>query len=99
MGFKGVANNADTAVHHVGRCNDVCTGLCLSKHLFNEHFDGFVVKDEAGLVDKAVLTVSGVRVERDIAHHSEFGEVFFQRTHYARNQAVRIGCFSAVGCL
>ena len=85
MGFESVTDDADTTVHHVGRRNDVCAGLSLSKHLLHKHFDGFVVKDEAGFVNKAVLTVCCVGIECDIAHHPEFREVFFQRTHHVRD--------------
>ena len=43
---------------------DVSTRLGLSHHLPDEHFDGFIVEDVARFINKAVLSVRRIGVER-----------------------------------
>ena len=52
------ADRADAAVHHVARRDDVDAGLGLHQRLLDQHLDGLVVEDVAGVVEQAVLAVA-----------------------------------------
>lgn len=47
----------------------------------------------------AILAVAGVGVQRHIGHHAQVGEFFLQGPHHARNQAIGVARFLAVGRL
>jgi len=88
--FEGGADAADAAVHHVGRRDDVDASLRLHQRLLHQHVERYVVEDVARLVDDAVLSVRGVRVERDVGHDPQAREARLERRHRARHQALRV---------
>jgi hypothetical protein len=51
----------------------------LHQRLLDQHFDGLVVQDVAGVVEQAVLAVAGERVERHVGHHAQLREFLLQR--------------------
>ncbi len=79
--------------------DDVDTGDGVVDGLAGQHLHGVVVQDVAGLVEQAVLAVAGVGVQRHVGHDAQLGEFFFQRPHHARNQAVGVERFFAIGRL
>ena len=97
--LEALADDADAAVHHVGGRNDVGAGSGLSEYLLDEHFDRLVVQDVAFFVDEAVLTVRGVRVKRNVGHHAELRIGGLEGLDGARDQAVGVRGFTAVGRL
>ena len=64
---------------------DGATRLGLSHHLPDEHFDGFIVEDVARFINKAVLSVRRIGVERHITHHAKLGICCFQSLDTAWN--------------
>jgi len=93
------AHRADAAVHHVARGDDVDAGLGLHARLADQHRHGGVVDDVARLVEQAVLAVRRERIERDVGHHAQVGEMLLQRAHGARDQAVGVERLGAIGRL
>jgi hypothetical protein len=90
------ADAADAAVHHVRRRHDVDAHLGLRQCLAHERIERHVVDDIARLVDYAVLSVRGVRIERNVGHDAELGEALLERRHGARHQPLGIERFAAV---
>ncbi len=99
VGLQHRADRADAAVHHVAGGDDVDAGLGLHARLARQHGDGGVVDDVAGLVEQAVLAVRGERVQRDVRHHAQLGEMLLQRAHGTRDQSVGVERLGAVGRL
>ena len=98
--FQRLADRADPPIHHVAGRHDVDPGLGLHQRLLHQHAGGLVIQDVAlflgARIWNAVLAVAGERVQRDIGHHTQIGELFFQRPHHARHQAIRVGGLFAV---
>jgi hypothetical protein len=67
----------------------------LCECLLHQHLDGLVVQDVAGLIQQAVLSVAGERVQRHIGHHAQAGKFFLQRPHHGGHQAVGVGGLAA----
>ena len=67
-----LADRADAAVHHVARRDEVSASLGVRNGHLLEHFDGFVVENDA-IPDEAVVAERGERVERDIGHDAQLG--------------------------
>ncbi len=99
VGLQHRADGADAAIHHVAGRDDVDAGLGLHARLAGQHGHGRVVDDVARLVEEAVLAVRRERIERDVGHHAELGELLLQRAHGAWNQAIRVERLGAVGRL
>ena len=69
--FQRAADCADTAIHHIGRCDNVGPGLGLVERLINQHRDGVIIQYIAFGVDQPVLAVRGIGVERDVGEHTD----------------------------
>ena len=69
--FERAADHADAAIHHVGRRDNVGTGICLINRLIDQHRHGIVVQDIARVVDQPVLPMRGIRVERYVGQHAD----------------------------
>ena len=97
--IQRLTQRAHAAVHHVGRRDDVDSRFRLRERLPFQDRDGLVVQNVAGFIDDTVLTVTRIRIERDVAHDAELGKALFERFHCARNQSARIGRLTAIRCL
>ena len=91
--------SADASVHHVGGCNDVRAGIGVRYGLAHEHVDRDVIQHIALVIDDPVLTVSRVRIERNVGHDGELRQGFLDCTYRALHQAVRVGAFSGIEAL
>ena len=69
-GIERLADGADAPVHHVGRRDDVGTGLGLDQRLHHQPLDRCVVDDLLALHD-AVMAVAGIGVERHIGDEAD----------------------------
>jgi hypothetical protein len=58
--------------------------------------NGEIVGDVTGRVEKSILSMAGVRIERDIGDHAQGGEAVFQGAHRPRDQPLRIPCFAGI---
>jgi hypothetical protein len=94
-GFQRLADGADAPVHHVAGRDDVHAGFGLGERLLDQHLDGFVVQDVAGLVEQAVLAVAGEGVQRHVGHHAQAGKFFFSARTTRGHQAVGVGGLAA----
>jgi hypothetical protein len=93
--IQRLADGADAAVHHVGRCDDVAAGFGLHQRLPHQHRDGLVVEDPA-VLDQAVMAVAGEGIQRDVAEHAQAGKFLLDRAHRFAHQIVRIERLGAV---
>jgi len=94
--IKCGADRADAAVHHVGWGDDIDAGGGAGQRLLFENRNRFVVQHITGSINDAVLTVGGVRIQRDVGDYAEFGQMFFQRGDAAWHQPFGIGGFASV---
>ena len=62
----------------------------MSERLLLQHGNGFVVQDVAGLVDQAVLSMAGIRIERDVRDDADLWEASLHFANAARHQAIRV---------
>ena len=69
-GLERAANDADAAVHHVGRRQHVGAGFRLHERLLDERGVRLVV-DDLVADEEAVMAVAGVGVERDVEDDTE----------------------------
>ncbi|MNZ84755.1 hypothetical protein D3C78_1035220 [compost metagenome] len=91
--FQAIADRADTAVHHVTRCHDLCPGFRVRQRLTNQDLFGDVVNDITLFVNNAVLTVSGVGIERHVRQNTQLRHRVFQCTHRTLYQTFRVISF------
>ncbi len=70
-------------------------GLC--QRLFAQNVDGFVIQDTRVLIENAVMTMGGERVEGDIADHADIGHLTLQLARRTAGEAVGIVGFTAIG--
>ena len=81
------------AIHHVGRRDDVGARLSMHDGLPCQHGDRLVVHHIAAGVDQAILTVAGIRVQRDVGDDAEFGKTGFQRGDGTGDQTIGVERF------
>ncbi len=86
------ADATDAPIHHVRWRHHVGAGLGMAERLLRQHFQRLVVQHVACFVDQAILTVTGVRIERDVGDYPEIREFTLQRLDRARNQAIFVEC-------
>jgi len=67
--------------------------------LTNEHRDGGVIEDVAGVVDNAVLAVHGVRVKSHVSNDEQVGILGFDCSHGRLYETLRVGALGAVQTL
>ena len=89
------ADGGDTAVHHVGRRDDIAAGVCLAHGLAAERLNCLVIHDLA-IAQDAVMAVVGERVERDIADDAEVRAGILDRAHGPADEVVRVAGQGAV---
>ena len=94
---EGITNGTDTAIHHVGRGDNINPGVGLCQRLFAQNVDGFVIQDARVLIENAVMTMGGERVEGDIADHADIGHLTLQLARRTAGEAVGIVGFTAIG--
>ena len=83
------ADRADAPIHHVGRREDVATGLRLHQRLRDQHLDGAVVVDLAG-DHEPVMAVARIGVERHVADDAEIGHGLLDGAHGAADEIAGI---------
>ncbi|MNO86246.1 hypothetical protein D3C76_776410 [compost metagenome] len=88
------ANRPDTAVHHVGRRDDVGPGGGMGERLLHQDLGGDVVQHIAFAIDNAVLAVGGEGIQRHICDDPELREAGLEGAGRALGQTVRaVGLF------
>ncbi len=97
--LQGGADGADTAVHHIGGSDDVGAGFGMRQGLTGQHRHRLVIHDVPGVVDDAVLSVSGVRIQRDVRNHCKIGMGVLDSPHRSLNEAVGVGALDAIEAL
>lgn len=65
---------ANAIVHHVGRCNNVRTGLCIREGNFGDALNAWPVVDKPVGGQHTAVAVVGVRAEADVARNQQLGE-------------------------
>ena len=87
--FQCLPDRPDAAVHHVAGGHNVHARLRLCECLLHQHLHGGVVEDVVVFfrvgVQQAILAVAGEGVQRHVGHHAQFGELFFEFAHHARD--------------
>ena len=68
----------------------------MRQRLPDKHIDCCVVENIAIVIDDAVLAVGCVRVERNVGHYDEVGQLCLDRLHGPLYQAVRVGTLRTV---
>jgi len=84
--FKGLANVADAAVHHIGGGNNVGASLGVREGRFGEELAGGVVVDFAVFYD-AAMPVVGIFTEADVGDNEQVGGGFFDFLYGALDDA------------
>ena len=102
--FKRLTDRADTAVHHVGRGDNVRARRSLIEALADQHVDRGIVEHVTRIVDQPVLTVAGIGIERHVGQHAHIRPAgIADRPDRAAHQVVRIErlgpVFAAATCL
>ena len=93
--FQSRADGADAPIHHVGRRDDIASGLSLDQRLAHEHFERFVICDI--VVDqKTVMAVAGVGIERHVAENADLRNCLLDRPHGAADQIAGVRGFAAI---
>mmetsp|Transcript_66113 Transcript_66113/g.131132 ORF Transcript_66113/g.131132 Transcript_66113/m.131132 type:complete len:391 (+) Transcript_66113:420-1592(+) len=92
-----VTDSADTAIHHVGRGDDVAARACLHDGLLAQLLDRVVVENFA-VLDNAVVALARIRVERDVGADDRIGQRILEHCNGARHDPIRIvGLLTSVG--
>src|SRR5690606_20595577 len=73
--------------------------LGLNESLASQYFDGGFIQDIACVVDHAVLSVAGVRIQGDVGKNAQIGKAQLEILDDSWDQAVRVGGFDAIGGL
>ena len=95
--FEHVADRADPAIHHVGRGNDVGTGIGLVQRLLGQYVERPVIFDIAVLVDQPVLAMAGIGIERDVGQNADIiAQRVLHRLCGATHQVVGVQRFPAI---
>ena len=91
-------DSLDTAVHHVARCNAVCTSECVVECYLSETFDGGIGVNGAILVKKTAVTMGSVLAQTNVACDVERREEGFELFNGKNNWSRRVigGSTSAV---
>ena len=71
----------------------------MCQRLLDENRDGVVVQNIAFVIDYAVLTVAGIRVQGYVTDDAELRYRVFQCTNGSRNQSIRVVRFTPVRAL
>jgi hypothetical protein len=60
----------------------------VTKRLFGQHFQRFIIQNIATCVDQAILAMTGVGIERHIGNHPQLWKLTLQRPDNARYQTL-----------
>ncbi len=88
--FQRGTDGADAAIHHVGRRDDIDPGLGVREGLLDQDLGGDVVQHIAFVIDDAVLTVGGERIERHVGDDPQLREAGLEGARCPLGQSVRV---------
>ena len=83
--FQRSANTANTAIHHVGWRHHINAGRGLHYCLLDQHIEGDVIEHITVIVNDAVLSMRGVRIQRDVRDNRHFRKLRFDGFNDARH--------------
>lgn len=83
-------DSLDTSVHHVARCNAVCTGECVAERYLSEALDGGTSVDGAILVKKTAVAMGSVLAQTNVACDVERREEGFEPFNGKNNWSRRV---------
>ena len=88
--LQRLADGADSTIHHVRGCDDVCARIRVGQRLFDQGIYRDVIEYIALVVKDAVLTVNGEGVEGNISHDPKIRHGFLDGSNRALSEAVGI---------
>ena len=94
--FQRFPDSADATVHHVRGGNHVSACIGMGQGLFDQRIHGDIVEHIAVVIDDAVLTMGGERVQRAIGDNTHFRHGRLDGAHGTLGQPIRIPGFAAV---
>ena len=86
--LKRFSDCTDTAVHHVRWRNDISACFCVTYRLLNQGFLGDVIQHITVVINDAVLTVRGVRIQSNVRDNPKLWQSGFECFYCALNQAI-----------
>ncbi|MNE42167.1 hypothetical protein D3C80_1362750 [compost metagenome] len=89
-----MAESADTAVHHIARCNEIGTGCGMAQAHERKGFNRCIIEDRSFFrVYDAIMSVDRVWVQCHIGHDNHTRYCIFYRLHGCLHQAVGVPAF------
>ena len=85
--FQSLTNELNPSIHHIGRGDNIGTGLCVRKCGFGEEFTGSIVINLVVFYDSA-MSVRGVCTKADVGNYKQFGARFFDLPYRVLNDAI-----------
>ena len=83
------SDRANTAIHHVGRGDDIAAGICLMHRQFTQNGDGFIIQNLA-INKQPVMPMIGKWIERDITDDTKVWVGRLDGSNSAADQIVAI---------
>ena len=68
--FQSAPDCTDPAIHHVRRGDDINARFSLCQCLLYQDCSSLVIQDVAVFIQHAILTMTGVRIKRDIGQYA-----------------------------
>ena len=97
MCLEARADRADASVHHVGRRQNVRSGLRLHQRLANERLQRLVVGDLRA-VQQAIMAVTRIGIEGDVEHNADVDAGILDRARRAADEVIGIERLARVRC-